>query len=295
MNYLLRVLIAGFINVSICFTTWAATVIERTEMGNTQKFTITEHHARIQGSDSNSYTQMDLQKRKVYMVNTKEKRMVEMDIIGQLPKPPQGMPSGRDSQQPYRQAPPWNYSQRGRQPPPRSQTIKAELVKQGDGPTIAGYPTVSYQLKADGKVCLETYLSKKALEVAYLKDFAKAMLQMSNSRKSEGMQMPPCLKAYKEKEAESMKIGVPLRTVMKSSKRGDKVMNEVISIKTDVKIPADTFALPTSGYKLMTEQEMIEEGQAKMREQMEKARQQRGYPPQNWRNEGRQYPHMPPR
>ncbi|EDN65545.1 hypothetical protein BGP_4581 [Beggiatoa sp. PS] len=49
---------------------------------------------------------------------------------------------------------------------------------------------------------------------------------------------------------------------------------EITSIKTDVEIAADTFALPTD-YKVMTEQEMIEKGQQEMRRQMEQS-QQRG-------------------
>ncbi len=312
MNYLYHLLIVVLINFSICAVSWAATVVEYVEMGNTQKAVVTEQYARMLNQNSSSYVQFDMKNGKAYMVNTKEKRVLEMDIVGQPPEPPRDMqppPWGNSQQrgrpQPWERSqqsqdrqPPWGNSQqqdrsppswdssrqpRDRQPPPRNnsqygqlppwkQIVKAELVQKGDGSMIAGYPTIMYQLKADDKLCAEVYFSKKALvEAAHLKKLLQTMNKMSSSRAMKGMPLPPCLEAYREKEAEFIKLGLPLQTVLKSEK-GDRVKSKVLSIKTAVEVAPDSFALPTD-YELKTEQELRKERQAKMREQMEKRRQ----------------------
>ena len=76
--------------------------------------------------------------------------------------------------------------------------------------------------------------AKQAAQVAYLNDFLNALSQISNSRKIKGMPMPPCMKAHDELEAESIKIGIPMKSVIKGGKKGgDQVMYEIISIKTN--------------------------------------------------------------
>ncbi|MEN8215201.1 MAG: hypothetical protein ABFS56_02260 [Pseudomonadota bacterium] len=271
MNHLHRGIIVGIISASVCGASFAATVVERRQMETIQKITLDKDDAHISSPDPNFYTLIDLDKGKAYMVNTKEKRIVEMNIIGTPPKPPQDM------------MPPWQPSQPPQatnrpEPPP----VKASLIEKGNGPEIAGYPTVKYQVKANGQACSENYFSKKAAQVPYIKDWLKAMSDMTNSRKMKGMRIHPCQKAHDDLEAESMKLGFPMKSVVKMGERGgDKVRFEIIRIKTDVEVSADTFTLP--GYDVISEQEMIAEGQAKMRQMMEEAK-QRGYrqPPRNY-------------
>jgi hypothetical protein len=283
MNHLHSGIIVGIVSASVCGASFAATVVERSQMETTQKITLDEDDVRINSPDPNFYTLMDLDKGKAYMVNTKEKRIVEMDIIGTPPKLPQDMmPAWQRSQPP----------QDRREPPP----VKAELVEKGNGPEIAGYPTVKYQVKANGQVCSENYFSKKAAQVPYIKGWIKAMYDMTNSRKMKGMPVHPCQKAHDDLEAESMKLGFPMKSVVKIGKRGDdKVRFEIIRIKTDVDVSADTFTLP--GYDVISEQEMIAEGQAKMQQMMEEARQRGNRQPHHMppRGEERGGPYMPPR
>ncbi|KHD08700.1 hypothetical protein PN36_31385 [Candidatus Thiomargarita nelsonii] len=256
MSDLHRRIIVGIFTACVCSGSFAATVVERNEMGKIQKIILDEHAARIDSSVSNYYTLLYLDKGKAYMVNTKEKRIVEMNIIGTPPKLPQNMP-------------PW---QARRDRPSQ----KAELVKKGNGPSIDGYPTINYQVKTNGQLCSENYFSKKAAQVPYLKAFIRAMSDMTNSRKIKGMPVHPCQKAHDDLAAESMSLGFPMKSVVKMDKRGG-VRFEIISIKTDVDVSADTFTLPKRGYDVISEQQMIAEGQAKMRQWMEESKQRRGH------------------
>jgi len=376
MNYLHRGIIAGIAGASVVMlpmpaaSNWGATVVKRSDgQGNTQTVIMSDQYARIESPEPNYYILMDLGKGKAYQVNAKEKRMVEMDIIGTPPKPPRerrggpgqdrgergGPPqdqwrrSGPPQDRGERNGPPQDQWRRGGPPqdqwrrggppqdqwrrggppqdqwrrggPPQDQwerggsprdrgersgqrnrgerggprgipqswkrSVKAELVNKGRGPDIAGYPTVKYQVKANGKVCSAIYFSQKAAEVPYLKAFIKAMFQMSKSRKPKlkGIPLPPCIKAHEQLEAKLMKLGVPMKTVLKGGKRGERVRDKITSIRTGVDIPDDTFSLP--GYKTMSEQEAMEEGRKQMKKWMEEAKQRRGERPyqRRWRED----------
>ncbi|BAP55956.1 hypothetical protein THII_1659 [Thioploca ingrica] len=246
MNYWYHRLIIGVVMVSVT-PTWAATIVERRDTrGDKQKIIMEEQQARIETSNPNFYTLIDLEKGKAYMVNTEEKQIMAMNIVGTLPKPPQDMP-----------------------PLPKLPDIKAELIEKGKGPEVAGYTTINYQVIAEGKVCSENYFSLEAVKVPYVKAFLDAMYQMSSSRKPKGLPVHPCQQAHDELEAQSMKLGVPMKSVIKGSgEKGDKVKYEIIRIQTDVKIPEDTFTLPKK-YQLKTEAQMLEEQQAMMKRQEE--------------------------
>ena len=241
---------------------------------------------------------MNLEKEKVYMVNPKEKKMVTMNLEGKPPKPPRHQSQRwRNSQAPQETSPPWARSQQ----PGWKQSVQPELIKKGKGPTIASYPTVKYEVKAKGQVCSENYFSQSITEVAYLKDFLKAVSKMTNSRKMKGMPIPPCFKAHDELNVKMMKLGIPMKTILKG-RQGDKVADEIIRIKTEVEVSEHVFAVPT-GYEEMTEKEMIKQRQQEMKKRMEKSQQQgeqswkRGggqqndpynIPPRNWRDENGQ-------
>jgi hypothetical protein len=243
MNYWYHRLIVGVVIVSVT-PTWAATIVERRDTrGDKQKIIMEEQQARIETSNPNFYTLIDLEKGKAYMVNTEEKQLMAMNIVGTPPKLP-----------------------RDRPPLPK---IKAELIENGKGPKVAGYTTINYQVVAEGKVCSENYFSLEAMKVPYVKAFLDAMYQMSSSRKPKGLQVHPCQQAHDELEARSMKLGVPMKSVIKGSReKGDKVKYEIIRIQTDVNIPENTFTLPKK-YQLKTEAQMLEEQQAMMNRQEE--------------------------
>ena len=260
MNFLNRVLIVSIASAILCSTSWAATVIERNEFGKQQTITLDKHQVRIDSPVPNIYILMDLETEKVYMINTKEKEMIKMNLVRKSPQSPRDMRERSSRDRSQQSQPRWE------------QSNKSELIHKEQGPNLTGYPTVIYQVKANGKICSETYFSQPAAEVTYVEDFIKAMSKMAHSRKPKGMQLPPCLKAHDELRAKSRKLGIPMKTILKGGPQGDKMAEEITSIKADVEISADTFALPTD-YKVMTEQEMIEKGQQKMRRQMEQSQQ----------------------
>jgi translation elongation factor P/translation initiation factor 5A len=269
MNYWYHRIIVGAVIVSVT-PTWAATIVERRDTrGDKQKIIMEKQHARIETSNSNFYTLIDLEKEKAYMVNADKKELMVMNIVGTPPQPPANMP-----------------------PLPKSAAVKAELVKQGKGPEIAGFTTVNYQVIADDKVCSENYFSSAAVKVPYIKAFIDAMYQMSNSRKPKGLPVHPCQQAHDDLEAQSMKLGVPMKSIIKGrGKKGDKVRYEIISIQTDVKVPEDTFTLPKK-YQLQTEAQMLEQQQQAMRKWQERAEQPDSRP----RGEDRRYDdrYLPP-
>ncbi|NJO15488.1 MAG: hypothetical protein HC877_06995 [Thioploca sp.] len=202
-----------------------------------------ERQARIETSNPNFYTLIDLEKGKAYMVNTEEKQLMAMNIVGTPLK------LSRDE--------------------PSLPKIKAELIENGEGPKVAGYTTINYQVVAEGKVCSENYFSLEAMKVPYVKAFLDAMYQMSSSRKPKGLLVHPCQQAHDELEARSMKLGVPMKSIIKGSReKGDKVKYEIIRIQTDVNIPENTFTLPKK-YQLKTEAQLLEEQQAMMNRQEE--------------------------
>ena len=248
MNYWYHRIIVGVVIISVT-PTWAATVVERRDTrGDKQKIIMEKQQARIETSNPNFYTLIDLEKQKAYMVNAKDQELMVMDIVGTPPQLPRDMP-----------------------PLPKTTAVKAQLVENGKGPKIAGFTTTNYQVVADGKVCSENYFSSEAVKVPYVKVFIDAMYQMSSSRKTKGLPVHPCQQAHDELEAQSMKLGVPMKSLIKGrGKKGDKVRYEIISIQTDVKVPGDIFTLPKK-YQLKTEAQMLEAQQQAMRKWQQEA------------------------
>jgi hypothetical protein len=259
----------GILSVSVCGATWAATIIERQEMGKTKTITLDRQHVRIDSSDPNFYIIMDLNRGESYMVNAKERRIVKIKVVGTPPSPPQDEP-------------PWGRRSQPSRDTSKNQPIKAKLLKIGNGSRIAGYPTVNYEIKANNKVCSKNYFSKQAANVPYIMDFINAISRMSSSRRIKGMPLPPCFQAYNDLETEYMKLGMPMKTVVKG-KKGNIVMYEITRIQTNVNVPSNIFRLPN--YQIISEQQMIKESQAKMekwRREAEQAGKQHQYnrPPQ---------------
>ncbi len=248
----------------MCSTSWAATVVKRELQGNTEKIIMEGQQVRIETQNSNYYTLMYLAQSKTYMIEVKEKRIIEMDIVGKPPKlPPNRHPMPK---------PPWGDS------------VNAELVEKGNGPNIAGYPTKRYQIKALGKACSDNYFSKEV--ASHIDAFLEASDKMINSRKIKGMFVHPCQQAYDDLKAKMRKQGVSMKLVLKGGKKGDMVMYEITDIQTNVKVSAALFKLPM-GYKTISEQKMIEERQVKMKAFMEQKAKQGGagsqFPPGGWR------------
>jgi len=230
---------------------WAATIVEQRGMqGNTQKIIINMPSARVEGGKPTQYMLVNVQEKKMYMVDSEQKRILMIDMAATPTNPPPQMST-----------------------PPV--TVEANLDKKGDGPEIAGYTTIHYQTLANGTVCSNEYLSADALKIEPIKAFLLAMENLASARKKMlgAMSMPQqdlCVQAYDRLQSEYKAIGVPLRMTDKEG----KVINEITSIQVDVAVAADLFTLPKE-YKLTTEEEMRKEFMQKM----EEARQQQGNNP----------------
>lgn len=263
-------LIIGLIGTGLCGISWAGTVIERRNIqGQLEKLIIEKHQARIEMSDPNYYTLIDLKKNKVYQINANKKQVVAMAIIGYPPERPQNR-----SLPPRRSAGP----------------IEADLVKKGAGPKIAGYPTIVYQVTANNRLCSENYFSEVAANKLNIKAFLKALHQMVASRKPAGLPVHPCQQAHDDLKSKIMALGISMKSVIKSQ-RDEKVRYEITNIQENAHINTQLFTWPKD-YQIITEREMIRERQAEMRKWMEKSRQQKHYedrrPPSYRRDEDRE-------
>jgi hypothetical protein len=172
------------------------------------------------------------------MINTKQKQALDMT-------PPS--------------APPADFLKHLQQQQPQNvPDAKVELVKKGDGPEIAGYPTTHYQIIANGNVCSNEFIAEKALQNSQIKAFADYMQSMKEDRKKAmGDFMPkspePCVQAAEKLSDQVMKLGLSMR----STDHENKVRQEVLSIKTDEKVDAAQFKLP-EGFEIMTPQQMLQ-------------------------------------
>lgn len=136
----------------------------------------------------------------------------------------------------------------------RPPTIK--LVHKGAGPKIAGFATQRYQLFANGKLCLNTYLSREALERGQLKDFLDGFFRLQARQKQEyragGAQYPACDDAQETLMGRYPELGLAMRTVDPNG----QLRQEVVDIQTGVIVKPEAFQ-PPQGFKKLTNEEFL--------------------------------------
>ena len=221
----------------------SAVVIETTTTNQQglqkQKVIIDDKHARIEASpDLQQFMLISFADKKSYMINTKQKQAIDMT-------PPS--------------APPADFLKHLQQQQPQNvPDAKVELVKKGDGPEIAGYPTAHYQIMANGTLCSNEFLAEKALQNPQIKIFADYMQTMKEDRKKAmGGFAPkaadPCLQATEKLSDQVMKLGLSMR----STDSENKIRQEVLSLKVEENIDPNLFKLP-DGFEIMTPQQMLQ-------------------------------------
>jgi hypothetical protein len=145
-------------------------------------------------------------------------------------------------------------SSMGGKPAPK---VKTELVSNGSGPTIAGYPTIKYILKAEGRVCGTLFGSKEAMQTSGIDKLFESMKTMAEKQRaamgSYASMIDVCTRANMDFAAQGQKVGVPMRML---DARG-KITSEIKSIKTNVNLPANTFDIP-QGYQTTTVAEQMQ-------------------------------------
>lgn len=230
----------------ICSQLWAATEIQQKgvaisapKTANAQAQTSTilldASHARMEVGSAEQYMLFDFTQQKMTMVNAQQKQAIDMSS---LPKMPENLPK----------------------PPAQADAapVKVELVKVGKGPEIAGFSTEHYQVKADGKVCSNEFISAEAMNIEYVENFMQSMHKMAAERRKNMKNMPffkqdPCAKAAEQSAGDMLKHGM----LMRSQDSNGQLRNEIVSIKTDVAAKAEDFTVPAD-FEVMTPQQMMQ-------------------------------------
>lgn len=239
MTKLQNLIIIGISSVGICSASLAATQVERRNIeGKIETVIIDGSMARINTGNPNNYSLIDMNNSKMYVVDVRKRQIVKMDIIG---KPPEVSMQNFPAQNP----------------------ITAKLVRKPSNRLIAGYSTTKYVVKVNGRTCSENYFSE--VQISDFKRYIDAMFKFEDSRKVQGMPMPPCIRGHEKLTRQMRELGISMKMVMIMGKQGKKVLHEITDIKTNINVPAHTFNLPR-GYSMISEQEMIEQQQAEMRQ-----------------------------
>lgn len=206
----------------------AATVVESTgPRGHASIMKIEGQAIRMEmPGRPGGYLLMLLDQDKRYSVNEKQKMAMDVSKPPEMPTPP-----NRPAQ-------------------PERKQVQAELKEIGKGPDIAGYPTVHYQVLADGHACTDEYISPKALELPDLKNFAEKQPARPKPPMP-FMPQDPCTQAGFRLLDEVKTKGMVMRSVSQG-----KVVHEVTAIQTGVKVDPAQFTLP-EGYQVMTPQDMM--------------------------------------
>lgn len=212
-------------------TVLAATLIEVVEDGERSQVMIDGNKSRINMGEGQGFMLIDYKKQTMFAVMPKEKQI--LDMSGDLPSLG-GSPVAE---------------------------IKTVLVSNGRGPTIAGFPTKKFTLKAEGKVCGTLFGSKAAMQTIGLNRLFESMKAMAEKQRTAmgryAALVDVCTRADMSFASQVEKVGVPMRTLDANG----KITSEIKSIKTNVRLPANTFTLP-QGYEIIT-----------LAEQMDRARQ----------------------
>lgn len=231
MTKLQNLIIIGVSSVGICNASLAATQVERRNIeAKIETITIDGSMVRLNTNDPNNYSVIDMDKGKMYIVDAHKRQIVNMDIIGKPPEIPRR-----------------NF--RAQNP------ITAKLIKKRSNKLIAGYSTTKYVLKVDGRTCSKYYFSKQLEKITDFKRYIDTMSKMENSRKVQGMPMPPCIRGHNKLKNKMKALGISMKMVIMMGKMGSRVLHEIVSVKTNVTVPANSFNVP-SGYRMISEQEM---------------------------------------
>lgn len=138
----------------------------------------------------------------------------------------------------------------------KQQPVRAALSRVGRGPLIAGFPTEHYQLLAAGKICSNTYLSKKALQAAGMQEFMRGFAAFSAQQKAAyrdlGADFDPCEDAEQVAMERYPELGMPLKTVDVDG----FLRQEVVRIRTGVTPPERFFEAP-AGLKTLTLEQFL--------------------------------------
>ncbi|MCP4701708.1 MAG: hypothetical protein GY862_33345, partial [Gammaproteobacteria bacterium] len=234
--------IIALAGVCAASSAWAATLVEIKKGRHAQKILIEGDNARMESGQPGQYRLMKLKEKKMFVVNADRK--IYIDVLsppsagGQKPLLP-NMPA---------------------QPERQNAKVDAKLVEKGEGPAIAGYPTMHYQVTANGKVCSDEYVSAQALKIKDIANFVRASREIETAGKKWAggappfMRVNPCMEADELTKEKLTSQGALMRSVLMNG----RARHEVVSIKTNAPANPDAFGIPT-GFKKTTPYELMQE------------------------------------
>jgi hypothetical protein len=217
----------GIVCLAICQPASAALLIEgRSTNGDdvqVYKSYIDGQNSRMGGADARQYVLMNWKTKSFFIVDTISKQATDMSI---------SLKQGVTSQQ---------------CPQPE---VDAVLERIDTGPTLAGYPTEHYIVKADGKACEELFTSREAMEA--VGEWFNNLRDMQE-RDDDDLGRSKCDIAS-DKVVDLGKIGWPLKTVtLRGGGKGH--IDEILRIKANASVPVGFFSVP-AGYRIIKAEEL---------------------------------------
>lgn len=177
--------------------------------------------ARIESGDGHTYMLLDLGRRQVLVVNTREG--YAMDLTSPLPRHSRHAELATSG---------------GKQPDVR-------LEPSGAGPSIAGFPTTRYRVMVDDTHCRDEFLAAGPLEERAIRRFITTMAAASSNEQrmflilltDEGRE---CEAAEDLVDDHYADLGIPMRSVTVDG----ELLHEITRIRFDATPPADALELP---------------------------------------------------
>lgn len=223
MNW--RIVIAGFLGALMYAAGLdAATLVEMVDLDG-EGARMWFEGAKMRQEAEGGYVLMDWDARKMYLVSLEDG--MAMDMSHMLAPKPGGGDGGRG--------------------------VDASIDKVGDGPRIAGYDTVHYEISVGGEHCRDVFVSAKAMRDMASKDLVERLQQMESSDMEE-MDTEwgsPC--DHADQAVDFTELGFPLRTVYVESGEVDEVRRIVLDAGT----PDGGFEVP-AGMQIVDMSQMMQ-------------------------------------
>ena len=204
----------------------AATLIEQRDQESTTIMYVDGVQMRVQAPADQSYVLMNLGEKTYFVVNPDEKMVMDMtETVWSL----QNSKSKDDKAK-----------------------VNASLDKAGAGPTIAGYETEHFILKANGRYCQDLFVSREAFDDSGLDE---VWAEYGQNMKEMGVDSDDACDIAEIKVFDPGKHGWPLKTMYKKGEHAGQ-FEEVLRIEQGVDLPAGGFVVP-DGYRVVSMQEMM--------------------------------------
>lgn len=226
-------LVFTFILIFPFFCHAAVKIVSRDQSGETSIIYTEGNQARIETGKKDGYLVLDVAKKTLKLVIHQQRAILDVsDIFSRL--------STQD------------YNRDG-------EFIDTYISSRGLGPSIAGYETEEYELRANDRPCGTALVSVRAINETGFKKFFNVMNKLGEHMQSKmsGVIAPVqslslCDKAEVKLSNKLLDIGFPLRF----SNTANHTSNEVIQIDKKAVLPANAFNVPAD-YKLTTPEQLL--------------------------------------